>query len=71
MINVPVSVMSGKSPMKTSCSFTSPVSLLTRRTLTRKGAEYVASRSLHLSISYLGFPKEKPSNDNTRFPVNP
>ena len=35
---VPRSVMSGKSPMKTSCSFISPVSLLTKRTSTKRGA---------------------------------
>ena len=34
LINVPISVMSGKSPKKTSCVFNSPVSLFTRRKVT-------------------------------------
>ncbi len=55
MIKVPVSVMSGKSPMNISCSLTSPVPLLIRRTFTFNGAEYVVSRSLHSSTEYLGF----------------
>ena len=38
MMNVPCGVISGKSPIKTSCSLTSPVSLLIRRTVTRRGA---------------------------------
>ena len=54
MTNVPDSVISGKSPMKISCSLISPVSLLCRRTLTFIGAAYVASRALHSSTSYLG-----------------
>ena len=37
MMKVPFSVMRGKSPMKTSCSLTSPVSLLISRTFTRRG----------------------------------
>ena len=39
IINVPVSVIIGKSPMKRSCSLISPVSLLTSWTLTCSGAE--------------------------------
>jgi hypothetical protein len=39
MMNVPQSVMSGKSPMNTSCSLSSPVSLTMKRTRTKSGAE--------------------------------
>ena len=53
-MKVPFSVISGKSPMKTSCSFTSPVSLFISLTLTLSGAAYVTSLSLHSSCSYFG-----------------
>ena len=36
MMKVPEAVISGKSPMKTSCSLISPVSLFIRRTFTRR-----------------------------------
>ena len=55
MMKVPPSVISGKSPMKISCSLISSVSLLRRRTRTFSGAAYVASRALHSSSEYLGF----------------
>jgi len=58
MMNVPVGVMSGKSPMKSSCSLTSPVSLTISSTLTRSGAANVASRSRHSASEYFGSPKE-------------
>ena len=38
MMNVPHSVIIGKSPMKTRCSRISPVSLLTKRTVIESGA---------------------------------
>ena len=38
MMNVPRGVMSGKSPMKTSCSLISPVSRLMKRISTNSGA---------------------------------
>ena len=38
MMNVPLSVIRGKSPMNISCSLISSVSLLRRRTETFKGA---------------------------------
>jgi hypothetical protein len=38
MMNVPYSVIIGKSPMKTVCSRISPVSLLTKRTVIESGA---------------------------------
>ena len=51
---VPESVMSGKSPMKISCSLMTPVSLFSSCTVTLRGAAYVASRALHSSMEYLG-----------------
>ena len=54
MTKVPPGVMSGKSPMKISCSFISSVSRLRSLTLTLSGAAYVASRALHSSMEYLG-----------------
>ena len=51
MTKVPPSVMSGKSPMKISCSLISSVSLLRRRTLTLSGAAYgVAGLALLLGV---------------------
>ena len=38
MMNVPTSVIIGKSPMNTRCSRISPVSLLTKRTSIESGA---------------------------------
>ena len=38
MMNVPTSVIIGKSPMKTRCSRISPVSVLTNRTVIDNGA---------------------------------
>ena len=50
MMKVPRSVMSGKSPMKTSCSLISPVSLLTKRTSTKRGAWYEMSLARHSAM---------------------
>ena len=55
IIKVPPAVIMGKSPIKISCSLISSVSMLRRRTLTFKGAAYVASLALHSSSVYLGF----------------
>ena len=52
--NVPLSVIMGKSPMKTVCSLISPVEALTNRARTKMGAEYVMSFSLHSSTENLG-----------------
>ena len=41
MMNVPWSVIMGKSPMKTFCSLISPDSRLTKRTVMNNGAAYV------------------------------
>ena len=54
MMNVPRSVISGSSPMKTSCSLISPVSLLTRRQVTYICDAKVASRRLASSTSWRG-----------------
>ena len=59
----------GKSPMKTSCSLTSPLALLRSLTLTRTGAAYVPSRFLHSSREYLDSPKVKESKKSSRLPV--
>ena len=49
MMNVPLRVISGKSPMKTVCCLISPVVLFMNSALTYSGAAKVASRSLHSS----------------------
>ena len=46
--------MSGKSPMKTVWDLISPVSLLVNSAVTKSGAAYVKSRSLHSSIEFFG-----------------
>jgi len=43
MMNVPFSVIIGKSPMKTVCSLISPVSAFMKRARTKTGALYVMS----------------------------
>src|SRR5690606_37684360 len=52
MTNVPLFVMSGKSPMKTVWDLISPVSLLVNSAVTKSGAAYVKSRSLHSSMEF-------------------
>src|SRR5262245_65557962 len=54
MMNVPLGVMSGKSPMNTVWLLISPVVLLMNSAVTNMGAEYVMSLSLHYSAEYLG-----------------
>ena len=54
MMNVPFSVIMGKSPMKTVCSLISPVFWLTNRARTKIGAEKVMSFSLHSSTVNFG-----------------
>ena len=53
-MNVPFSVMIGKSPMNTVCSLISPVLRFMNRARTNTGAEYVMSFSLHSSTENLG-----------------
>src|SRR6476620_9918105 len=50
MTNVPRSVMSGKSPMKTVWLLISPVTVFMNSSVTKSGASYVWSRSLQDSI---------------------
>ena len=64
MMNVPLSVMSGKSPMNTVWDLISPVLLFMNSAITKSGAEYVMSRSLHSSIEYLGGSKRCSLNDS-------
>src|SRR5699024_5720260 len=63
MTKVPLSVMSGKSPMNTVWLLISPVSLFMNSAVTYKGAEYVTSRSLQSSTVYLGGSKRWSRND--------
>jgi len=63
MMNVPLSVMSGKSPMKTVWVLISPVRWFMNSASTYSGAAYVLPRSLHSSSVYFfssrnGFVKE-------------
>ena len=51
---VPLSVIMGKSPMKTVCSLISPVFWLMNRARTKIGAEKVMSFSLHSSTENFG-----------------
>jgi hypothetical protein len=64
MTKVPESVMSGKSPIKTSCSLTSPVSFTMKRTFTNSGAAYVLSLDMHSSTETGGSSK-RPSPNST------
>ena len=54
MTNVPLSVIMGKSPMKTVCSLISPVVAFMNRARTKIGAEKVMSFSLHSSTENFG-----------------
>jgi hypothetical protein len=54
MTNVPLGVMSGKSPMKTVCVLISPVRWFMNSAFTYSGAEKVLPFSLHSSIVYFG-----------------
>ena len=54
MMKVPLSVIMGKSPMKTVCSLISPVVAFMNRARTKIGAEKVMSFSLHSSTENFG-----------------
>ena len=54
MMNVPRSVIIGKSPMKTVCSLISPVVAFMNRAVTNSGRANVMSRSRHSSSECLG-----------------
>ncbi len=53
MMNVPLSVITGKSPMNTVWLLISPVVLLVNSAVTNRGAAYVMSLSLHSSTEAL------------------
>jgi len=63
MMKVPLSVMSGKSPMKTVWLLISPVSLFMNSAVTNSGAAYVTSRSLQSSVEYFGGSNRWSRND--------
>ena len=76
-INVPLSVISGISPINTSCSLMSctdfaPVasstSNTTRRSVAFTGAAYVRSRFMHSSTSYFGCDSSYLTNSSTPLP---
>ena len=50
--------------MKTVCDLISPVSLFTNSAVTKRGAAYVTSRSLHSSMVYLGSSKRWSRKDS-------
>src|SRR4051794_39207615 len=53
MMNVPLRVITGKSPMNTVCDLISPVVLFVNSAVTNSGAAYVMSLSLHSSMGAL------------------
>src|SRR5215469_11400814 len=69
MMNVPLSVISGKSPMNTVWLLISPVVLLMNSAVTNIGAEKVMSFSLHSSAEYLGGSNRWSRNDSDIVPV--
>src|SRR5688572_20543846 len=64
MMNVPLSVITGKSPMKTVWLLISPVVLLVNSAVTNSGAAYVMSLSLHSSTEALTSSKRGSENDS-------
>ena len=69
MMNVPRSVIHGKSPMKTDCSRISPVSRLMKPTVTVSGRAYVRSFSRHSSSDATGASNVNSPNWTARLPV--
>ena len=63
MMNVPLSVITGKSPMKTVWLLISPVVLLVNSAVTNSGAAYVMSLSLHSSTEALTSSKRGSEKD--------
>ena len=64
MMNVPFSVIIGKSPMNTVWLLISPVLLLMNSAVTNSGAAYVMSLSLHSSTGALTSSKRGSENDS-------
>ncbi len=69
MMKVPRSVMSGKSPMKTVWLLISPVWAFMNSAVTKSGASYVWSRSLHDSIVLRVSSKRWSRNDSDIEPL--
>src|SRR5205814_1889464 len=69
MMNVPFSVIIGKSPMKTVCSLISPVWAFMKRAVTKRGREKVISFSLHSSSEYFGGSNSGSASSSFREPV--
>src|SRR5215469_14793783 len=69
MMKVPLSVISGKSPMNTVWLLISPVVLLMNSAVTNIGAEKVMSFSLHSCAVYLGGSNRWSRNDSDIVPV--
>ena len=70
-MKVPLSVISGKSPMKTVWLLISPVSLFMNSAVTNSGAAYVKSRSLHSSTVFFGGSKRWSRNESSWSPRSP
>ena len=69
MMNVPRSVIMGKSPMKTVCSLISPVCAFMKRAVTNSGRANVMSRSRHSSSEYFGGSKMWSESSSLSWPV--
>ena len=69
MMNVPFSVIIGKSPMKTVCSLISPVWAFMKRAVTKRGREKVMSFSLHSSSEYFGGSNSGSASSSFKEPV--
>src|SRR5690348_4626366 len=68
MMNVPLSVITGKSPMKTVWLLISPVVLFVNSAVTNSGAAYVMSLSLHSSTEALTSSKRGSEKDSDMEP---
>ena len=68
MMKVPLSVITGKSPMKTVWLLISPVVLFVNSAVTKSGAEYVMSLSLHSSTEALTSSKRGSEKDSDMEP---
>src|SRR5262245_15671431 len=68
MTKVPLSVISGKSPMNTVWLLISPVSLFMNSAVTNSGAAYVTSRSLHSSTEFFAGSKRGSAKERDMVP---
>src|SRR4051812_5618253 len=69
MMNVPLLVIIGKSPMKTVCSLISPVDEFMKRAVTNSGREKVMSFSRHSDSEYFGGSNSWSASSSLRVPV--